>query len=488
MTFQLLNACRRPIRAARFSPYLVGLACFTYLHAQSPSREYIRLGDRIIAVENQASVVPVTITTGSPLPSGIVNTAYSTTLAASGGNAPYSWTVSSGGLPTGLTLSSAGTISGAPTVTGTFNPVIQVADSTALTATKTLSITIGTAGQVTITTPSLPGGVVSTSYSTALGANGGQTPYSWSISSGSLPSGLSLAGSTGVISGTPTATGTTTFTVKVTDSTTPTHLTATQQLSIIISAGGQGQLTITPTSLPGGTVDVPWADSVIASGGTYPYSYSVAGGLPPGLRLYPGGTISGTPTNTGTYSFTIQASDSTTPTPKTGSQPLSITITSGPPLTITTTSLPGGAISTPYSATLQASGGTSPYTWMVSGTLPTGLTLAAGGAISGTPTAANTFNFTVKVTDSSTPTAQTVTKALSIVISSSPPDLHLTNITISNYSVTYQATNSITADTNVNINGSASVTFKAGNYIVLRLGFGAVGGGAAQTFHAYIGP
>src|SRR6202022_2858729 len=163
----------------------------------------------------------ISVTTTS-LPVGTQNAAYSATLAAVGGTTPYSWTITSGTLPTGLTLASSGVISGIPTVAGTSNFTVQVTDASSKTATASLSLSI--AAPLTVTTTSLTGGTQNTAYSATLAATGGTTPYSWSITSGILPAGLTLASSTGVISGTPTGTGASNFTVPVTDGTT---LTAT---------------------------------------------------------------------------------------------------------------------------------------------------------------------------------------------------------------------------------------------------------------------
>ena len=184
-------------------------------------------------------------------------------------------------------------------------------------------------------------------------------------------------------------------------------------------------LTITTTSLPGGTVGQAYSQSVTATGGTTAYSWSiVSGSLPPGLSLSPTGTpsatISGTPTTAGTYNFTVQVTDSAAAT---DTQALSITIAPAPTLTITTTSLPGGTVGQAYSQAVTATGGATPYSWsIVSGSLPPGLSLSPTGTpsttVSGTPTTAGTYNFTVQVTDS---VAATDTQALSITISSAPP-------------------------------------------------------------------
>jgi len=172
------------------------------------------------------------------LPGGTQNTAYTATLAATAGTAPYTWSIASGTLPTGLTLApGTGVISGTPTVVGTSNFSVQVTDANSLTATKALSLTVAAPPPPTVTTASLPASTQNIAYSATLSATAGTTPYTWSIASGTLPTGLTLAPSTGVISGTPTVVGTSNFTVQVTDATTAT---ATKALSITIGGGGIG--------------------------------------------------------------------------------------------------------------------------------------------------------------------------------------------------------------------------------------------------------
>ncbi len=183
----------------------------------------------------------IQVTTTS-LASGQVGSGYSATVAASGGTTPYTWSLSAGALPNGLTLSGAGQISGTPTAAGTSSFTVTVTDAStpALSATKSLSITV-TAGAASlqITTTSLADGQVSSSYSTTLAATGGTKPYTWSVASGTLSAGLSLGASTGQILGTPTSTGTASFTVAVKDSS-ATQQTASQVLSIFVSAAVTG--------------------------------------------------------------------------------------------------------------------------------------------------------------------------------------------------------------------------------------------------------
>jgi len=164
-------------------------------------------------------------------------------------------------------------------------------------------------------------------------------------------------------------------------------------------------LHITTNSLPGGQLLTPYSANLQATGGSLPYNWSVIGGqLPNGLGLSPAnGTITGTPTSARTLTFTIQVKDSSGDT---ASASLSISITAAT-LAISTTGLPGGTVTVPYSAQLNATGGIAPYTWaLATGALPAGLTLSSSGAISGTPTTAGTSSFTVQVTDASLLTAQ----------------------------------------------------------------------------------
>jgi hypothetical protein len=350
------------------------------------------------------------------------------------------------------------------------NFTVTVTDSetpTAKTATANLSIVVNPA--VSVTTTSLPGGVIGTAYPGAtLQAAGGVTPYTWAVTTGSLPAGLSLNTSTGAISGTPSGTfvGPVNFTVTVTDNESPTKKTATANLSITISVN---TLTVTTTtaSLPTGVINNFYSATLQASGGVMPYTWSQTGGtLPAGLTLNSNGTISGTPTALGTASFTVQVKDSETPTAQTASASLSISINNSAPLMVTTTSsqLPAGNTGYAYPSTsLQATGGVQPYTWSYTGNLPTGLSMSAGGTITGTPSAAGTFNFTAKVTDSSSPTPGTATAGLQIVVTTPatltlPPSGALANATINqNYSGAINASGGI-GPYSFSVNGSAVPT------------------------------
>ena len=157
--------------------------------------------------------VPVTITTAAALANGLQGTAYSASLSATGGTGNYTWTITSGALPSGLTLGSAtGTITGTPTAAGTFTFSVQATSGTQ-TGSRTFVLIVGVPVDITTAT-SLSSGVQGTAYSASLSATGGTGSYAWTITSGALPAGLTLAATTGTISGTPTAIGTFTFTIQ----------------------------------------------------------------------------------------------------------------------------------------------------------------------------------------------------------------------------------------------------------------------------------
>jgi len=197
------------------------------------------------------------ITTTS-LNSGTVGTQYTTTLAASGGTTPYTWNAS--GLPSGLSLSSSGALSGTPSASGTFSISVKVTDAANTSASATLTLAIQTSGVLTITSVSMPAGTVSSGYSELLTASGGKSPYSWTLKSGALPAGLSL-NATGLISGTVTATPASySFSVQVTDSV---QAIATQSLTITIA-----QTLTLPPLVPGSDLTVTtgndtWGDNTI---------------------------------------------------------------------------------------------------------------------------------------------------------------------------------------------------------------------------------
>jgi hypothetical protein len=359
----------------------------------------------------------VTIINADPLPAATLAAAYSTQFAATGGTAPYTWSITSGILPTGLTLSTSGLLSGTPTVAGSVTITVRVQDANGLFATKNFTLAVS-GGTLTITNAAtLPGGATNVPYNLQLSATGGVAPYLWSITQGLLPDGLGLIPATGIISGTPSTPGTSVFTIQVRDAG---GVTFSRQFTIVI--GGSG-LSIATTTLPGGFVGTFYTQTLQATGGTAPYSWTSEGTVPPGLGLTQAGVLFGTPTAPGTYNFVVRAQDAGGAT---ATRSLAVTI-GGSGLTITTTALPGASLGTAYSATLQASGGTGQLTWtLTAGQLPPGIGLTnSTGVLAGTPTVPGNYTFTVRVNDAASGTATrefalTVNSGLTITTTALP--------------------------------------------------------------------
>jgi len=353
-----------------------------------------------------------TITTQS-LPGGTVGTAYTQTIATTGGSAPFRWSVSSGSLPAGLQLGvETGVIAGTPTNAGTFDFTIQATENNGLQAQQQYSLVINSRAQFTITTQTLPNGVTGTAYSQTLATTGGTAPFRWSVQAGALPTGLQLGTANGVISGTPSAAGTFDFTVQALDNS---NAQARQQYSVTII----GPPSITNTSLPSAGLNQEYTAVVEATGGQPPYTWSQTG-LPEGLTLEAAsGLISGIPARAGSFPVNITVRDSAA---LTASRQFTIVVASG--LSITITSLPSGTAGAPYAQTLQAAGGSGGFSWSVaSGALPAGLTLSAAGALQGTPSRPGDFAFTVQVSDSQ---GNTASQALTVRIA----ELVLSRVTI----------------------------------------------------------
>lgn len=435
--------------------------------------------------------VPVTINPAS-LPGGSVAAAYSQTLTASGGTSPYSYAVTAGALPSGLTLSSGGVLSGTPTAGGTFAVTITATDSSAVpgpfAGSQTYSLVIA-APVVTLPGKVMAGGIVGTPYSDSLtAASGGTAPHSYAVTAGALPTGLTLS-PLGAISGTPGAPGTYNFTVTATDSSTGTGpYSASQSYSIIVTAAptavnssltvpyGAGA-TAVPLALSGGTatslslvtapahgtavitgaamtyqpsagyagpdsfvytasnpsgssapatvaitvsdplitlaasgalsgtVGAPYSNTFTWTGGAQPFTGYQVTNLPSGVTITATGTnsvtISGTPTQAGTFALAVSATDASTGNgPFTIGQAFSLTVV-GPTLTLTPAA---GTLTAPYATafaqTFTANGGTGPYSFVLSGALPAGLAFnASSGTLGGTPTAPGSYALTVTATD-----------------------------------------------------------------------------------------
>ncbi|MDD2539719.1 MAG: putative Ig domain-containing protein [Desulfuromonadaceae bacterium] len=327
------------------------------------------------------------VTTAS-LPGATVGTSYSQALAASGGTTPYTWSISAGNLPAGLSLNtSSGVISGTPTTAATAtNFTVMVTDSatSAGTATKVLSITViasGTPLSITTTSP-LAAGMVGTAYGPViLAANGGTGPYTWTVTSGSaLPTGLTLS-TAGVISGTPSASGTTVVNITVTDANAGM---VTKALSISVAVTGTPLSISTTSPLTDGAVGAAYGPvTMVATGGTTPYTWTVAAGsaLPAGLLLSTGGVISGTPTTSGTVSTNITVTDVAAGTV---TNAFSITVVAPHALNILTPSCTSACHSLPPTTVPNVAG--SPTTMPHTTNTKCGVCHVIGGWVPGTTT------------------------------------------------------------------------------------------------------
>jgi hypothetical protein len=377
---------------------------------------------------------------GAP-PAGTVGIAYTSSLQASGGTAPYMWSVASGTLPAGLSLSSTGTIAGTPTAAGTSAVTAQVQDAAGNKATVSLSLVINSAAAV-LAISSPPAATVNQPYTGTIPVSGGTAPYSCTITSGALPAGLTL-GANCQITGTPTVAGSTNVTIQATDSASPAN-SGSSSVVITVNAGASS---LTAGGNPGtGIIGVPYSATLVASGGTTPYTWTISSGsLPAGLTLSTVGVISGTPTATGVSTFTARVQDATNATT---SVTLSITITTaGATVAITTSQLPNGTVGTPYSATVGAAGGTAPYTCgIVSGSLPAGLAFGAGCAVTGTPTIAGTSTPIIQVTDSSNPITA-ATGPITIVINPAAGVITIASPPVATVNVPYTGTIPVTGGT-----------------------------------------
>ncbi len=344
----------------------------------------------------QIKVSPVPAITTSSAPAGTAGTAYNVTLSESGGTPPYTWAMTSGTLPAGLSFnSSTGVISGTPTGAGNGNSVtFTVTDSstsTKMTASQTLTFTVNPPAALAITTTSLPNPVIGTAYSATVSATGGVPSYKWSL--GGNPAWLSINANTGALSGTPSgATGPMSFGVTVTDSQTPSNATASTTLNITVdeapavtsassttfAQGAAGSFTVTAIGYPAPTVNE-------------------SGALPTGVT-FNAGVLSGTPTANGTFHITFTASNGISPN---GVQNFTLTVTQAPAITsASSTTFTEGAAN---SFTVTATGFPAP-TITESGALPAGVTFNAG-VLSGTPTANGTFPITFTASNGVSPNA-----------------------------------------------------------------------------------
>jgi hypothetical protein len=441
------------------------------------------------------------------VPNGTVTVAYSLALTGGGGSGPYAFMLTAGALPAGLTLSSGGLLSGTPTAGGAFNFTVTATDSSGApgpyTGSRAYALNIASP-TVSLSPATVPNGTRTVAYSATLAASGGTAPYTFAVTAGVLPGGLSLS-TGGVLSGTPTAIGSFNFAVTATDSSTGAGpYTASRAYTLVVAdaqpvasnsshtvaygssgnvvplglSGGAAAslnittpaahgtavvsgvtiqytpaaayagsdsfayiatnasgtsapatvtLTVSPPTLvvnPSGpqaaTVGSAYTRTFTWSGGAAPYSSLQVQNLPAGLSVTAttvnSVTVSGTPTVAGAVNLSLSAVDSSTGTgPFNGAQTVVLTV-GAPTLALTPTTLPNASAYGSYSQTLAVTGGLPPHVFTVTaGALPPGLTLSPEGGLAGTAGAPGTYHFTVTATDSSG-TAYTGSQAYALVV------------------------------------------------------------------------
>jgi prepilin-type N-terminal cleavage/methylation domain-containing protein len=329
---------------------------------------------------NQSAVAPTVNNPGNQ--AGQAGVVVALQVTVSGGVAPMTWTAT--GLPTGLSISTGGLISGTPTTAGTYSTVVRVTDGFALFGDAAFTWTISPPVQIT-TPPAQSGEVGIAVTSLQVVASSGTTPYSWSATG--LPPGLSI-NSSGRISGTPSTSGTyASVRVTVTDSATGTATTNAFTWTVA-AALAVASPTTTLTGNDGDVVSV----QATASGGVSPYTWT-GSNLPAGLSINAAGRIAGTLTRGTRWLSTLRVTDAlgatasvTVPWSVYSSQ-LGIT----DPIVDRT-----DARGTSVGISSNSNGSTSGRTWSVTG-LPPGTSMAPNGNISGTLTTAGTYIVTVTV-------------------------------------------------------------------------------------------
>ena len=337
---------------------------------------------------------PTVVIDTASLAVATADSAYTQSLASSGGAAPYRYAVTAGALPAGLSLSASGTLSGTPTATGTFAFDVTSTDSS--TGTGPFSATRSYSLQVDA--PLLAVAPVSAT----IGYGAGPSPVSLAITgtASSVTVVSAPAHGSAVASGTtitytpaPGYAGPDSFSYTASDAYTTT---AAATVSITVSAPS---LSLTTPALPAATGSAAYAQTLAASGGSAPYRYAVSSGaLPPGLVLASDGSLGGTPTQAGSFAFAITVTDSSTGTgPFSASQGYTLVV--GAPV-LTVDPLPVATGGQDYRVQLSTQGGAAPYAFSVgTGTLPPGLVLSASGEVSGIPTAAGSYDFSLQVVD-----------------------------------------------------------------------------------------
>lgn len=354
------------------------------------------------------------------LPDGGTETAYSAQLEATNGAAPLSWSQISGSLPPGITLAATGLLSGMPEEAGEFPFDLRVSDADGQSASASYKITVQDESlPLAMVTTDLPDGVVDLPFSAEIEGQNGSPPYAWQLI-GDAPPGLSIdaTGNPVNLAGTPTLNGNYTFQIEVEDS----AQARVRRTFFVEIVRAPPPVRITSLSVPRGEVNSPYSAEISAVNGSGSgYTWRVSqGALPPGLALAdmgtPATTLSGTPTQSGTFDFTVEVRDDAGRVHEADFSvliipeifPIQITTTSTQPGPVVT--LPSTRLGESYDFVLTAQDGFGQYHWVVSaGRLPAGLQVQVDGTpssrVTGLAGERGTFPFTVTVYDDNNVTA-----------------------------------------------------------------------------------
>jgi len=355
-------------------------------------------------------------------PAGQVGQPYSLQLRALAGCDIYRWEITNGSLPSGLTISSSGLITGTPTASGATEPWVTVHDLTAAEggnswcggdnhSERQFVFTVNTG--LSIQTQSVPGGTVGQAYSQTLTAlaitstnpvQGSPASASWTIQSGNLPAGVTLS-TAGVLSGTPTTEGSYTFVVRAVGgnvSDTETETLVVRQ-PVVVSSPFRG-------SAQKSEVGVPFTAAQTATGGNGTFTWALASGsAPAGLELAPDGAISGTPAAPGRFAFAMSVTDG-----EGRVATVNATLVVAPKFEITSLKLKPAKAGAAYRATITTVGGVAPAVWSVRGKLPAGVTFGKKlHLFIGTPRKAGKYRVTVQAVDALGATAK---KTMTLVV------------------------------------------------------------------------
>lgn len=376
-----------------------------------------------VTATNSIGPGPASDPSGSvtPKPAPVANAVSATVAANSTANL---MTLSlSGGAADTLAIGTQPT-HGAASVSGlaiTYTPTAGYSGSDSFTYTATNTSGTSNAATVTITVSApalsfsppagaLPGGTAATAYGgVTVTAAAGTAPYTYAVN-GTLPDGLTLDPASGLISGTPTTAGADTFTVTATDANNATGM-AAYSITIAVEAPTVGDVSATVTANSTANAVTPDLGGGVAD------TLAIGTQATHGTASVSGLAISYTPTPgySGSDSFTYTATNASGTS---NAATVTITVTA-PTLTFAPSAgtLTGGIVGTTYGVTLVASAGTAPYRYAVtSGELPAGLALdGITGRISGTPTTAGSYNFTVTATDANNATG-TASYSIAVVI------------------------------------------------------------------------